>query len=51
VTEFAAHAHQIHPEVVRDHAASFDRRIFQSRYQTFVEQSYEGFQRQRRGSH
>jgi glycosyltransferase involved in cell wall biosynthesis len=50
VTEFAAHAHQIHPEVVRDHAANFDRRIFQSRYQTFVEQSYEGFQRQRRGS-
>jgi glycosyltransferase involved in cell wall biosynthesis len=51
VTEFAAQAHQIQPEVVRAHAASFDRRIFQSRYQTFVEQSYEGFQRQRRGSH
>jgi glycosyltransferase involved in cell wall biosynthesis len=51
VTEFAAHADQIQPEVVRTHAASFDRRIFQQQYQTFVEQSYEGFRRQRRGSH
>jgi glycosyltransferase involved in cell wall biosynthesis len=51
VTEFAAHADQIHPEVVRTHAESFDRRIFQQHYQTFVEQSYEGFRRQRRVSH
>jgi glycosyltransferase involved in cell wall biosynthesis len=49
VTYFAAHSAQISPEVVRTHAASFDRQRFRQRYQTFVEQSYEGFQRQSRG--
>jgi glycosyltransferase involved in cell wall biosynthesis len=49
VTYFADHAAQIHPEVVRHHAESFRSQVFRSRYQTFVEQSYAGFQRQRRG--
>jgi glycosyltransferase involved in cell wall biosynthesis len=49
VSYFAAHAAQIHPEVVRTHAESFHRKLFQARYQNFVDQSYEGFQSQRRG--
>jgi glycosyltransferase involved in cell wall biosynthesis len=49
VSYFEAHADQIHPEVVRTHAESFDRTLFQARYQNFVDQSYEGFQSQRRG--
>ncbi len=46
VSYFAANATQIQPEVVRTHAASFDRTLFQQRYQNFVDQAYEGFKSQ-----
>ncbi|NJM45529.1 MAG: glycosyltransferase family 4 protein [Alkalinema sp. RU_4_3] len=46
IETFEKHYPELQPQVIRDHALSFDRTVFQTRYQTAIERAYATWQTQ-----